>query len=385
MRFLTCLLLATSATTDATAELRIVSPRAGEVVHGVVPVEVEAGEAAVRRLEFYVDGRTAGELAAPPWTLRVDLGEDNVEHLIEVVARTAGGRRLEASVRTGRIAVHEEIEVTLQQVYVTATRRGERVLDLRAEELELEEDGRRQAIVTFARGEVPFTAVVLVDASLSMQGEKLAEARAGVRAFAAGMRPLDEARMVVFADRIRTATPFSTFPEVLVASLAGAGAGGGTALNDALRLAVAQLDARQGRRVVLLLSDGVDSHSVLGMAQVLPAVRRSRAQVYWLNLEAGRARDGATVRSPWRTAAEHQEESRLLVEAVIASGGRVVPAPSAAAITAGFADLLRELKEQYVLGYYPRERRRDGSFRRIEVRATRPGVETRTAPGYVDL
>lgn len=374
-----------SLAVEGAAELRILSPQPGDVVHGVVPVQVDVGDVAVRRLEVYVNGRTAGELRSPPWTLLVDLGQDNVEHLIEVVARTAAGGRLEASVRTGRIAVHEEIEVTLQQIYLTATRRGEPVLDLTPAEVELWENGRRQGIVTFSSGAVPFTAVVLVDASLSMGGEKLAAARAGVRTFAAGMRPLDEARVVVFADSVRTATPFTTFPEVLLAGLESAGAGGGTALNDAVRVALAQLETRQGRRVVLLLSDGVDSHSVLSMGQVLPAVRRLRAQLYWLNLEAGRARDGVSVRSPWRTAAQHQEERRLLEEAVTISGGRVIPAPSAEAIGGGFADLLRELKEQYVLGYYPSQRRRDGSFRRIQVRTSRPGVELRTAAGWLDL
>lgn len=369
----------------AGAEVRILSPRPGEVVHGVVEVQAEVEGAEIVRMEFLVNGRRAGELARPPWRLAVDLGGDNVEHEIAVVASSADGGRWHARVRTGRIPVHEEVTVTLQQVYLTATVGGERIVDLRREELELSEDGRRQAIVTFARGEVPFTAVILVDASLSMGGDKFAAARAGVRAFAAGMRPLDEARAVVFADGIRAATPFSTFPEVLLAALAGVHAGGGTALNDALRVALAHLELRQGRRVVVLLSDGVDSHSVLRMRQVLPALRRSRAQLYWFNLEAARARDGATLRSPWRTAVEHQEELRLLVEAVGSSGGRVIPAGSPVAIREGFSELLRELEEQYVLGYYPRERRGDGSFRRIEVRSTRPGVEIRTAAGYVDL
>lgn len=367
------------------AEVRILSPRPGEVVHGVVEVEVEVVGIQAVNVEVYVNGRRAGEMVRPPWRLHVDLGQDNVEHDVAVVVFSADGGRWHAQVRTGRIAVHDEVTVTLQQVYLTATSRGVRVLDLRREELELSEDGRRQPIVTFARGEVPFTAIVLVDSSLSMTGEKLAAARAGVQAFAAGMRPLDEARAVVFADGIRAVTPFSTFPEVLVAALAGVHAGGGTALNDALRLALVQLERRQGRRVVVLLSDGVDSHSVLHMRQVLPPLRRSQAQLYWFDLEASRARHGATVRSPWRTTAEHQEEVRLLAEAVAVSGGRVIPVGSPAAIAEGFAELLRELKEQYVLGYYPPARRGDGTFRRIEVRATRPGVEIRTAAGYVDL
>lgn len=367
------------------AEVRILSPRPGEVVHGVVEVQVEVAGAEIVRMEFLVNDRRVGEVVRPPWRLAVDLGGDNVEHDIAVVASSADGERWQAQVRTGRIPVHEEVTVTLQQVYLTATVGGRRILDLRREEVELSEDGRRQTIVTFARGEVPFTAVVLMDASLSMSGEKLAAARTGVHAFAAGMRPLDEARAVVFAEEIRAVTPFSTFPEVLRAALSDVGAGGGTALNDALRLALVPLERRQGRRVVVLLSDGVDSHSVLRMRQVLPALQRSRAQLYWFNLEASRARDGATVRSPWRTAAEHQEELRLLFEAVAVSGGRVIPAGSAGAITEGFAELLGELRDQYVLGYYPPARRGDGSFRRIQIRATRPGVQIRTAAGYVDL
>lgn len=364
--------------------LVILSPRAGEVVFGTTVVEVDTGGAPVERLEFYVDGRTAGVLTGPPWRLPVEVGEENVEHLIEVVGRTRGGERLEAAVRTGRIAVHEEVLVTLQQVFVSAARQGAPVRDLAAHEFLLEEDGRPQTIVTFGSGDVPFTAVVLVDASLSMAGDKLAAARAGVRALAGGMRPLDEAKLIVFADRVRAATAFTTFPEVLLTALGGAVAEGGTALNDALRLTLAELEVPKGRRVVVLLSDGVDSHSVLRMRQVMPAVARAQAQLYWLDLGGGPGREGVSLRSPWRTVAEHAEEQRLLREAVAISGGRVVPAPTPAAISEGFTSLLRELKEQYVLGYYPPPRRGDGRWRRIAVRCTRPGVELRSAAGWVD-
>jgi Ca-activated chloride channel family protein len=67
------------------------------------------------------------------------------------------------------------------------------------------------------------------------------------------------------------------------------------------------------------------------------------------------------------------------------TGGRIIPAHSAAEIEPVFTEILRELREQYALGYYPSEQSNDGRWRKVRVRVERPGVTVRTHEGYLDL
>lgn len=363
-------------------------PNAFEPAYGRVVFEaVAVSEQPIERVVFYVDSLVVGETRKPPHRVEVDLGDDLDVHRFEVIAYGADGTIGSASITTPGMRIDDRISIRLQQLYVTVTRDGEGVDDLDATEFAIFEGGERQRLVTFARGDIPFTAAVLLDSSSSMAGAKLRSALAGASLFFERMQRLDEGKLIVFSDRILHATPFTTFPEVLAAGLGRVRAEGGTALNDHLYLALKQLEQRQGRRVVILLSDGVDSHSVLDMAAVQRLARRSQALIYWLRLPY---RPGAAAGAPpalttaWRDSAGYARELELLAATVEDSGGRVLDLPTVDRASAAFAEILAELRAQYVLGYYPRDARRDGRWRKVEVRVDRRGVEVRSRGGYID-
>lgn len=356
-------------------------------------VEIEAvvvADEPIERVVFYVDGIVVGQLEEPPWRWRTDLGDDVSEHRFEVIAHGLSGDRGRGGLTTPGLRVDEELAVQLQQLYVTVSKDGRRLLDLTVQDFAVIDERARQDIVTFARGDIPFTAAVLVDASRSMSGDKLGSALGGAEAFFDGMQRLDEGKLLVFSDRILHASPFTTFADVLSAGLGQVEAQGGTSLNDHLYLALQQLEARQGRRVVILLSDGVDSHSVLSMADVLPSARRSQALIYWLRLPY---REGQTLAddalpaltTAWRNTASYRREYDLLRRTVAESGGRILTLGSVQEIGPAFRDILTELRQQYVLGYYPSQRRGDGSWHRVQVRLRPDGVEVRSRDGYLDL
>lgn len=359
-----------------------------EPAFGEVTMEaVVQSPAPVERVVFYVDGVAVGELREAPYQWTADVGQDNLEHTFEVIAYAADGRTGSARLRTPKLRVDEEVVVSLQQLYVTATTGGSRVLDLERGEFVVEDEGRRQRLVTFARGDIPFTATVLIDSSRSMEGDKLAAAVAGARAFVAGMKPLDEARLLVFSDRVLHATPVSTFPEVLTLGLGSVTARGGSAVGDHLYLALRQLEERQGRRVAVLLSDGVDSHSVLSPEMVLERARHSQALTYWLRIPYGgwEAVGGLPhLASTWRAPEDYRRHLERLEQTVAESGGRTWQLTGPEEIEPAFREILEELREQYVLGYYPSGARGDGRFRRVTVEVARPGVELRSQRGYVD-
>ena len=370
-------------------DVYLVEPGPGQIVIGEVAIVAEvSGNEPVTRVEFFVDGTLVGTASQPPYRVLTDVGPDNVEHLIRVIAHGASGTRAVASVTTTPIQISGEFAFDLQQLYVAASRNGESIHDLKQEDFEVRDNGKRQNIVSFARGDIPFTAVLLVDASQSMVGEKLVSAQRGVRDFADRMRPLDEVKLVVFSDYIRAVSPFTSFSDILTAGLERVTAVGGTAVNDVLYVALSRLEERQGRRVVILLSDAIDAHSALGMRHVLPSARRSRAIVYVIRTMAG-ARDDepdklSGAKSPWRDEEGHRAEFRQLVSLVNESGGKVFGVESADGIEAAFREIFSELRDHYVLGYYPSNQRGDGSWHKVRVKVSRPGTDLRTSSGYLD-
>jgi Ca-activated chloride channel family protein len=389
------LLLLLATTTLAAAEqidIAIISPAHGQPVYGEIEVRAEVvSDVPVIRVELHVDGSLAATCSQRPYRFKVDVGDENVEHSFEVVAVAASGARSSVRRTTPRIHVNDDIQVNLQQLYVTATLHGEPVHDLRQEEFKVYDERKPQQIVTFARGDIPFTAVILVDSSTSMLGDKQDHALLGAREFAGRMKTLDEAKLIVFADSIRAVSPFTSYSEVLTASLGRFPAAGGTAINDVLYLGLTQLEQRQGRRVVVLLSDGVDTHSAMQMRHVMPCFRRSRALVYFIRTRSGSEADDSepgeppTASSPWRDHQGYRTEFKQLLRAVDDSGGRLLEVASPAGIQTAFGDIVNELRDHYVLGYYPSNRRNDGSWHKVRVEVSRPGVEIRTSSGYIDL
>lgn len=377
------------AVAEGSVEVLITRPAPGEVVFGEVTIvaEVRASEA-VAKVSFLVDGRSVRELTRPPYEVATDVGADNVEHRLQVIARTVSGASAEATLTTPKIAVDEEVTYELQQLYVSVMAGGRRVLDLEKADFQVLDEGDSQEILTFARGDVPLTAVVLLDSSLSMQGPRLAAAQAGARAFFSGMRSLDEGKLMVYSDQSLVSTPFTNVPEVLLAGISGAAASGGTTTNDHLYLALKLLERRQGRRVVVLLSDGLDAHSVLSGADVLLKAQQSQALVYWIRLREGTAGGSDEVPplySAWRNAAWYRDQIKTLTEVVEQSGGRVQSVKEIAEIGPAFEEVMRELRDQYVLGYYPTRQKDDGRWHGVKVKVARRGVEVRTREGYLDL
>ena len=133
---------------------------------------------------------------------------------------------------------------------------------------------------------------------------------------------------------------------------------------------------------MVLLSDGVDVESLLGMEDVRWAARGSQALFYWIRLqETSRGRIERS--SSWRDRKGHDEQLRLLETAVTESGGRVEVIPDVAQVGTALQKILRELREQYVLGYQPTANLGDGAWHKVEVRV-RGGQRVRTREGYYD-
>ena len=359
----------------------LTSPTPGAPLFGEALVEAQVDPVdAVDTLDVFVDGEFITRLRRPPFRVTVQVGQENTEHRFEVVARGEGWEPGQALLVTPAVPVDAELELRLQQLYVTVERGNRRVLNLERESFAVFDGGLPQELVTFERGGVPLTAVLLIDASSSMRGRPLAAARRGARAFLRGTRPLDLTKLLLFSDSVLHSTPFTGFAGVHGAGLDAVEARGGTALVDHLYLALRHLEERQGRRVLVLLSDGIEVASTLDIEDARWLARRTQTQIYWIRL-GNRVRG---FRTSWRGEADNLRQLEGLEALVQESGGRILPIEGIGAIEHAFAQVLAELRQQYVLGYYPSVQQGDGSWRDVLIRLDASGLEARTRTGYID-
>jgi Ca-activated chloride channel family protein len=362
----------------------IESPPEGAPVFGQTEVKVQvSGDEPVTQVEIFLNGKLMGTVTKPPYVFRFDAGDENIKREFRVVAHTVSGATAIATRKTEPVQIDDTMDLRLQQLFVTVTRGEQRALDLGQDDFRISDNGRDQKIVTFGKGELPLTAVLLLDTSESMQGERLEGVKRGATAFLQGMKPLDEAAVLMFSDRLLQLTPFSEDKSVIARALTKTEAAGGTAVNDYLYMSLKLLEPRLGRRVVILLSDGADVHSVVPMSDVLWKTRTGQAMIYWIQLEGGEKHHSYA--SAWRNAKENDKEYDTLAKTVVESGGRIQRIDKVSEIEGAFRSILQELREQYVIGYYPSDVRKDGRWHDIDVKVDHFGVKVRSRDGYVDF
>ena len=118
------------------------------------------------------------------------------------MAHTTSGAAAADTVVTVPVQINDEMNLKLRALFASVASFGKSNLALNQEDFQVLDNGAPQQIVTFGRDELPLTAVLLLDTSESMQGERLEAVRRGTRAFLDGMKPSDEAMLALFSDRL---------------------------------------------------------------------------------------------------------------------------------------------------------------------------------------
>jgi Ca-activated chloride channel family protein len=376
--------LAAGPASAGSIAVTITSPTGDHAVFDRVEVaaDIRADEP-VERVEFFLNGRRFATATQPPYSVWVDVGEENLQRHFTVIAIGSSGTRVGAAVSTPAVEIDLVVDAPLQQLYVTASREDRPVLDLGRTDFQVFDNGVEQEIVTFEHGDVPMTIAMLVDVSESMRGEQLQVALDAARGFLSRLTPLDEALVMTFSDRTHRVTTSSSEIGGLAAALENLQSGGGTSLNDNLYLALRLLDRRQGRPVIIVLSDGADTLSFLTMEEVLWKAHRSNAVIYRIHLHPSGIRS-VPLATSWRSTESHADEVGGLEAAVADSGGRVTALARLGELEQALDDVLQELRQQYVVGYYPTALKGDGTWRPVRVEVSAPGIDIRTRAGYVD-
>jgi Ca-activated chloride channel family protein len=256
--------------------------------------------------------------------------------------------------------------VNVVEVYASVTgAQGEPIQGLARGDFEVREDGVPQTLSVFAEGDFPLSVAVAVDASFSMAGTRLELARSAARIFLGELRPADEAMVVAIGSEVETLAPLSKSRRAQLDAVARVDAFGTTALYDAIIGAIDAVQPAQGRRALVLLSDGDDRYSTASADTALDRARRSDVMVYPIAL--GRQRP------------------ELFAELATLTGGRSFHARDARGLPDIARGIARDLRHQYLLGYTPSRAIEPGrhEWRSISVTVTRPGARVRARDGYV--
>lgn len=262
----------------------------------------------------------------------------------------------------------------VEVISITATvtdAEGRLITDLPRSAFEVFEDGERQTVTQFTNERVPVGLGLLLDASDSMFGSRIRDARAAVDRFLFDlMDPSDEFFVFAFNHRPRALTTWGRDREVIQKALAAIQPSGGTAIYDTVIEALPVMAARNRQRAAMLVvSDGADTASDASLRDVRTGLLRSDAFVYAIAID-----------SPERRAINTRVNVQALREVTAESGGRTEVVQSTADLADATARIAEELNSQYVLGYSSTHPS-DGSYHSIRVRAA--GYKVRARNGYV--
>lgn len=254
---------------------------------------------------------------------------------------------------------------------VTATNASnEYVHGLERANFKVYEDGQEQTITNFSREETPFAAALLLDVSGSMEG-RVSMARSAAIRFLDGLRAEDTAAVYSFHRKVEQVQGFSQSRDLspMAYNLA---AKGQTALHDAIVRAATDLANRpEKRRAIVVLSDGADTCSEASSDKALAAALNVNATLYTVDMAEKLPGSPNTAQA-----------AGVLRDYATKSGGRFVPTPGGKALRDAFGEILKELSNQYTIGYHTSNRSQDGRWRSIEVKVDRPEVKARTRRGY---
>src|SRR5262245_61376448 len=271
-----------------------------------------------------------------------------------------------------------KVSVDLVNVQFSVTdRRGRFIPNLKAEDFVLEEDGKRQEILHFAReNELPLTIGMLIDTSPSVRPVFDEEKQTAISFLESILKQNDLAMVIGFDRSVTLVQDYTDRPRLLRTAIESLEIGGGTSVYDAIYLACKEkLGQEAGRKTVILISDGEDTTSKTKFFEALVAAHQSDTVIYSIsNSPRGFfARGGSTGGGgDPGTLRKFSEET----------GGATFFVDRGNSFQKIFDQIAQELRSQYSLGYSSTNQNKDGKFRQIKIVPRDSSYIVRARKGY---
>lgn len=288
-----------------------------------------------------------------------------------------------------------KIGVAVDQVFLSVNARSSKggfVKGLERGDFQVYEEGVKQEIVNFYSQAVPVSVVLLIDVSGSTREAQGPIRRAALR-FARSLGPEDRVAIITFNDKPRLILNWTKDIERIENALESVYARGKTVLNDALYVTFDDLlrDAA-GKNAVILLTDGMDTESMVSYEEALELATHSETMVYVVSKLKEYWAGAIAIRVELRARAQIVPKQltdefiigvkRMLEKLARRTGGKVLDTQAFSSLTDVYARVAEEIKNQYYISYQPVNMLKDGKWRSIDIRVTRPGVVVNTRPGY---
>ena len=251
-------------------------------------------------------------------------------------------------------------------------KRGNLVAGLTKDDFEVIEDGKRQTIEYFAHGDgeasPPMHLGVMVDASGSMQADMKLAQGAAIK-FLNMLPAAEDITLVDFDTEVRiTRYPQRDFAR-LVERIRQRKPDGFTALYDALGTYLDGADSQDGRRVMVMYTDGGDTRSALSLQETMTLLKASHVTVYAIGLVEN-------------TGSARQTLQMTLRQIVETTGGQAFFPATMKDVESAYDKVLAEITGQYHVGYLSTNTAKDGAWRKVDVRVKRPDLRVRARKGY---
>ena len=248
---------------------------------------------------------------------------------------------------------------------------GRLVPDLERGDFSILDNGKPVDVSLFSNESQPFTAVVMLDTSASMTANLKLLNRAAEQ-FLLRLLPVDRAQVGAFNDKIQLSGTFTNNRDELISALNDLYFGNPTRLNDGIAAGLDALQGIEGRRVVIVFTDGEDTSSRLGFKTVMERARDEEVMVYSIGLESEYFNGVRVVRS---------RPSRDLKKISDETGGGYFELLKTADLAPTFTRVAQELRSQYLIGFAPAAL--DGKVHKLEVKVNRAGMTVRARKSYL--
>ena len=248
---------------------------------------------------------------------------------------------------------------------------GRLVPGLEQADFSILDNGKPADVSLFSNESQPFTAVVMLDTSASMTANLKLLNRAAEQ-FLLRLLPVDRAQVGAFNDKIQLSGTFTNNRDELIGALNDLYFGNPTRLNDGIAAGLDALQGVDGRRVVLVFTDGEDTSSRLGFKTVLERARDEEVMVYSIGLESEYFNGMRVVKS---------RPSRDLRKISDETGGGYFELLKTAELAPTFTRVAQELRSQYLIGFAPVAL--DGKVHKLDVKVNKPGMTVRARRSYL--
>jgi len=364
--------------------LEFVAPRHLSTAIGLSSIELRVTPppgVRVLRIDLRVDGSLLTTLTGPPWVAPWDAGDGSRGRRVEATAHLSDGTRESATVWTSPLRINQVEEVGLVNLYpVVRSRGGAYVADLGRDDFRVLEDGAEQRISRFTTERRPLRIGIVLDTSLTMEGRKLENAKKAALNFLDVLEPGDEGMVVAFNDEVRILQEITAERRPMARAIESVESRGGTALYDAVWRTARKLEEFDGRRVMVLLSDGRDEAangfepgSLHTLEEALTQALRSEVMLFAIGL--GRDLDDLDFTRRFTL-------EEILQRLADETGGRALFTPGAGRLQRAFGDVADDLRNQYSIAYRSSNEKRDGEWRQVLVETPGRDFQITCRKGY---